>query len=539
MTTTSVSAKRPLAGSPSILPPLTPSSEKGLPLTLPGISWSAKATVGVANAGLQLAPPAPQSLRDFIPDAKILGSPVLLADYIRWSKDSDAFYAKGTLTKAYADLAMMFYDREIGRPWGDQFYPELNKKLTAFRTAYCAAGADCTLPAEVKDDAAYNALAKQLLRPELLKDVEARSGFHLHQVTFPNGPRAFDLIGDLREDVQSGAPVFWGMKQRPLSWTYTTPLMHDVGTYEAGFNQAEFPGQFSFDGDKIIVNDWQLRDRAMQFAHLWKFAIDFNKNAAQYAGTEERQYQKLFDSCKDELETSYRILLPQVRDSDKVRFAKEHDAGDFPDEVYQHVAYKHLSDLLRLESGYFALARDQRHTTSPRQQQLEALLTLQRYAPDSAGFFMMELTTRSQLLASRAAVIDQIADPMLAFTYTAEQLKAILGMELYADSALYDRYRNCVMSDELFPAEYLKEYNPKIYKELLKADGTLKRVADLPREDQIRILRTYLMPDDAISISGLLRLEAVFAEHASPQQLQDLADVIHAKRFTNAGNIRR
>ena len=127
-----------------------------------------------------------------------------------------------------------------------------------------------------------------------------------------------------------------------------------------------------------------------------------------------------------------------------------------------------------------------------------------------------------------------MADPMLAFTYTAEQLKAILGLDVYGDAGLFDHYRYSVMSDTLFSAEFLKEYNPALYKELVLPDGTLKHVADMPRADQIRILRTYLMPDGKVSISGLLRMEAVFAEHVTDQDLRNLADVIHAKRFSDA-----
>jgi hypothetical protein len=312
-------------------------------------------------------------------------------------------------------------------------------------------------------------------------------------------------------------------------------VFYDVDTYQAGFDQKDFPSQFGFDGDTIVVNDWLLRERTMEFASTWKFAIEFNRKYPPkdpIADSKEIQFQHLFDDLHGELEKTYGELLEKVKDKPKFleRFQKEHAAGDFPEEVYEHVAYAHLRDILRIESAYFALAKDQRATASSRQKAMESLLTLQRYEPQWR-FFLMELTTRAELFISRAAVIDQVADPMLAFTYFTEQLNAVLSLDVYAKTDLYDRFSYAVLADELFDPRYLKEYQPAIYKELLQSDGTLKRVADLPRADQIRILRRYLVDANGnFSLTGTSRMQAVFGARIREDDFRYLADVIHEAR---------
>jgi hypothetical protein len=322
------------------------------------------------------------------------------------------------------------------------------------------------------------------------------------------------------------------MQPREIRWTFTTPVQAGVDAYRAGFEHQDFSGQFALEGDGVLVDDWLLRDRAMTFASNWKFEMRVRHRHPRDNPTTDSdsvQYQQLFDEHRAELDATYERLLPatQGNPDTAARFLRERQDGDYPEEVYQQVAYAHLRELQRLTSGFYALAKDQRTSMSARQVALESLLTLQRYSP-SWRFYLMELTTQSQLLASSAAVIDQMVDPMLAVTFAAEQLKAILGMEVYADANLYDRMRYAVLADELFEPRYLQEQQPAIYQELLKPDGTLKRVADLPRDDQLRILRAYLTnANGGVNMTGVLRMRGVFAARIHEDDLRALADVIH------------
>jgi hypothetical protein len=132
----------------------------------------------------------------------------------------------------------------------------------------------------------------------------------------------------------------------------------------------------------------------------------------------------------------------------------------------------------------------------------------------------------------RAAVLDGAADNITALTFANEQVRAILGMDGYSDTTLFDRYRGYLVSDDLFNPTYLREYQPELYRELVQADGSVRRVSEMSRDDQLRVLRQYMMPaPDRLNASGALRLFSLFAARVNEQDFRHLGEVIRDRRL--------
>ncbi|MGZ3650995.1 MAG: hypothetical protein ACXVB9_07785 [Bdellovibrionota bacterium] len=475
----------------------------------------------------------------YSPSPELLGSPVLLADYAGWLKNSEAFSRNGTETRAYQDLVEILYDHEIDRDWGSSYFPEANQRLEAVRAKLCPSLPFCSSPKTLASETDLQALANSLLAPATRAALGARWNVAIDPVVFPHTNRTFDLIVSSDNFAESESASYWDLNGK-VSRTFAVPLISDTDTYLAGFDPqgSEFSGQFAFTGDKILLNDWQIRSRAMEFAQRWKFTLNVSRTNPlnPIIDAEAIQLLKLYGDNAAEFSRYYERLLPQTASSDAThtRFLKERAGNNFPEEVYQRVAYDLLSGLLRTQTAYFDLARrGGRENTSERQKALESLLTLQRYSPAS-GMFLFELSGLSEPLGSHGAVLDETIDQSLASTFCFENLKAILGLDVYADAGLFPKLKYAVLVQELFDAYYLQQRQPRIYEELKQPDGGVKLLASLPPADQLRLLRAYLVtPDGKTDSVGIYRMTLALMTHIQETDLCGLADLIHAVRGKN------
>lgn len=394
---------------------------------------------GAPNLGLTL--PAPQA---FVPDTSLANSPALLANYTDWVRDFDAVTARGSAARAFRELTIALYERTLEGPRNERAFADFNTKLAELRRHLCAGEAPvCTLPERVNDDLELQAIADVLTSPRVIEAMRTRYGVDVQPITFLNSQRTFDLLMSRRVEHDKRNVDLWGMAPRDVQTTFATPVQRSVDSYRASIERSTFPGIFAMGREGVVIDDWLLRDRAMAFAHTWKTSTAINDGEPlqhPISDANDIQYRRLRDELRGEFDAAYEQLLPRTSGDAEVRarFERERAEGDYPAEVYQHVAYTHLREMVRLQSGFYVLALAERPDASPRQMALESLLTLQRYTP-AFRFFLAELASQSQPIFARAAVIDQMADPMLAFTYVTEQLRAILGEDVYAGDDLYDR----------------------------------------------------------------------------------------------------
>ncbi len=478
------------------------------------------------------------SAQAYVPTPAILQSPALLIDYPNWFRDLDAFRASPE-TRSYSELVEILYDREIEREWVN-YFTEANSRLSAFRALICpTAGAVlCTEPLKLTSDGDLRTLFGALTNPASLAFFASRWGITIHPVTLPGVSLPFNIIAAKNEKTETSTASYWNYKPANIISHVLTPLEYDVNSYEANMNGEQFPAQFALTEGQAVLNDWIIRDRSMDFAQIWKRKIEANeKNTAQdpLLYSEQILLQNLYQENQDAFARTYEEYLPLVNSdaATKARFLKERAEQHYPEEIFQHVAYDLLSDLVRVESRYYVIAETERKNLSERQKALEALLTMEQYGASTRAF-LLEVTTRSDLIVGHAAIIDEIADPLLALTFALEHLKVVLGMEVYGKENLFSHYQYALLTDSLFNPEYLKEYQPTLYKELVNSDGSVKNVSRMAEADQLRILREYVTANDGsgnANPSGVIRLWDVFAAQVTLADFRALAPIIHSARY--------
>lgn len=473
----------------------------------------------------------------YSPSPSLLGSPALLVDYSGYSAEAERFHRPGSQTRALRDLVEILYDWDNNRPWGPAYFPEANARLKAFREIVCGAFPSalpaptaCFRPAILLGRDEIKTLQAALLDPVSISALREHLQLEISSWVLPFRENGFSLqIG-----ASGGASVyrasFWGNKAESVDWaSLRVAHVSDKDTYRAGFEQKDFPALMSYGQGGMILNDWLLRHRTMAFAASWHHAVGANRRwnpANPVVEAKERLFQSLFETHQEELLQLYGELHGKVQGEHRARFEKSRGEGSQPEEVFQHLSYRYLRELLQLQGSYFFLARKAGNSISPRQQALESLLTVQRYH-SAPRFLSMELLTLIEPLTSHAFVLDAAADASLAQAFLMEQLKALLGMDNYQGSALFPALGAGLLHAELFRESYLDEYAPDIKKELGGRDFLALNAAE-----QIRILSLYLAPAPGkFRPQALYRMSALWLGTATDAELRKLADVVHAKRY--------
>ncbi|MGE3684473.1 MAG: hypothetical protein AB7G93_22370 [Bdellovibrionales bacterium] len=476
---------------------------------------------------------------------ELVKSKALLIDFVTWANSYTTRFESGSEQRAMKELIEIIYDLEIERPWGEAYFPEAQKRLVTLRSMVCPALTNtrlCHVPEQLNTAASVGALADVLADSTIRDALQKRWNLAIYPLAMPGSGLPYDFWAapvDLITSEHSESTKYWTMDPKPSVWTKIVPLVSDVRSYWAGFSQQDHPSLFALTNDsEILINDFLLRDRAMKLAQVWKFRIARNHDAPLTNAVfqaEEMQWQQLFDENETTFNQAYESLLAKVSDDAtvKARFLKERNNEDFPEEVYQQVAYELLLDLVKVESSFYERAQSERPDASDRQLALEMMVTLQRYAK-SSRLYHLEVYRRANLIASTAAVLDQTVDPYLAITYLLEQVKAILGMEKekYESLNLFPRYRRAVWDNELFDARYMKEYQPELLSAIMKEHGSLSKLASLPAEEQKEILKQYLFtPNGKLNPTGFYRVAGLLSTRLKPKDSRELAEIVHEARY--------
>jgi|GEM_PF-5456793 len=466
------------------------------------------------------------------PDPALFGSPAMLVDYRDFSSRASNFNTVGSETRAFSDLVEILYDWDNNRPWGSDFFPVANERLKEFRARVCpmvpGLGA-CFAPRVIWSGTEIALLQKSLLASPALSSLGQRWGLEIAPWVRPLREPAFSL---LIGETDASAPVeaaYWNLPAAKVEWrTFRHTYLNDKDNYRAGFDQKDVGALFSHFGRNMRLNDWLLRDRTMGFAASWKHAIGASEHwnpTNPIVEAPARLFLKLREEQAARFEHYFEILKDKVTGEHLQRFEKERAAGEYPEEIYQHVAYEQLREILQIQGSYFARTLELRKNTSVRQKSLESLLTIQRYH-SSPRIFAMEMITMMEPLSSRAFVLDAATDLGIVQALVMEELKAVLGSEPYVGKALFPAVGKSLLEPELFRATYLDEYAPDIKEQLAGRDFTT-----LDIEEQLRIFKLYLQPKPGkFRPMALYRMGVLLLATASDADLRQLADVVHEAR---------
>jgi hypothetical protein len=454
----------------------------------------------------------------------LLGDPAELVDNAGWLAAQNKFHESGSETRAFSDLVTILYDWDNGRPWGKEYVPEVNARLGHFRELVCVdapALAICKTPGIIGSGKDVVLAEESLLNSATIASLSQRWNVKITPWLLPGRDPLFSVIAATSASQENVLAKYWDLSaQRVQISTYFNAIIPDATNYRAGFDSKDVPAMFAVNPSGLAIDDRQLRQRASDFAAAWKHALASNRAtppAHALADANEIQLQKIFDSEQPDFVHAYKDLLAKVADSPdlRIRFERERRDGDYPQEVYQQVAYASLLEMARVQGLYLTLAQSQRLDLSPRQRALESLLTLQRYS-SCPQIFALEVTTLLDPFASHGYVLDENTDAALASTFVLENLKALLGMGVYDGQGTFPAMGKGLLNPVLFD-------DPDIAKTL---NG--RKFASLKVAEQIEILQKYLQPDfGKIRAMAVVRMGTLFLQSATTEELHQLAETIH------------
>ncbi|MFO1109883.1 MAG: hypothetical protein U1E61_11910 [Bradyrhizobium sp.] len=458
-----------------------------------------------------------------------LGNPAHILDNAAWLKEYQSFSAPGSETRAYSDLVTILYDWDNGRPWGKEYFTEANRRLRDFRELICEATAlkICALPDMLTSASDVAAAEASLVDPESMAALEKRWNVKITTWPLPGREPSFTLLVARNSRQEKQTTAFWDLQPRDITvTTYYDELLPEATGYRAGFESQDSPAMIAVRPAELLVNDRQMRLRAAELANVWKHGVVSIRRipyASALGDAGSIQLLKLFAEQANEFARLYASLRATVASVPQIaaRFDAERTRGDYPEEVYQHVAYAQLSSLARTQGLYFALAAEQRPGMSVRARALESMLTLERYG-EAPGMLASELLSLLQPSLGRAYVLDENADRALATAYVAANLKAVLGLDQYADRGIYPAGSHGLFEREIFESQGLKTESPRAAEAL---GG--RKIASLGPQEKLQILRLYLEPvPGRVSCTATVRLGILFLLHASQEELQRLAGLV-------------
>lgn len=478
----------------------------------------------------------------YVPSAELIGSPALLVNYSKWNHSQQEYSIAGTEKFAFKQLVEILYDFDIERPWGDRYYPELNQRIKNFQGFLCDQGRSplsiCKFDPHAKRAANVAALKGVVVSPLFLKFLEQRWLVAVEVPSFKNVQRSFNLILSTERTKEE---IIGAKGSKKYYWKFDQSIpISDIDTYRLGFEAIEFAGHFSLVSDGVEVNDWLLRNRAMNFAQDWKKEKDRDTDL-QNSGAPQN-LSKIFDAkailylrsfeplvFEQKYQDLFKSLLPASPAA--VRFIKERANGKYPEEVYQHIAYEMCLDLLKIQSAYFLVETQKPNPRSVRKISLQSILALLENTKYPL-FLRSELYNRSQPLISYAHVIDQMIKPELAMAFALEELKAAAGFEEYANETNWEKFASLFEVPDLWDQTYLENEAPKVISMLKNAKGEPCAYADLSPDSKREVLRAYLYSNKGkVNLIALARLYAVLMVDLSPDLTRLLLDSIHRIRL--------
>lgn len=477
----------------------------------------------------------------YAPTPDLFTSPVLLINYKEWGAAYNKFNSSNSDTKAFKLLAEIIYDNDINRPWGVDYFPEANARLNTFREKICTGSSKfniCTEPKKVDNQNDLQILKDNIQKQNLITHLSNKWKLWVDTPIFPNTEPHFNFSVSEKGLTYTQSYSFWGFTQKSIVYNLNSIiLLNDLSTYWAGFKSEEAPTFVAHSQRGYLLNDWLMRNRAMEFGQNWKQAIERNSQTTNKIdpvidAALILQIQ-LFHESKRLFESTYSELRKLVSTDETTfkRFESEYSQKKYPLEVYQHIAYKFVKELIEIQSAYFSVTISDLDKLSMRQRTLESLLTLQKYSQFST-FIKLELATRSVVFSSSAVALDQIVDPMLTLTYGGEMINLSLQEGLYSNLKYFDKIKYALLQDEIFTAHFIKENFPAVWNEMKIDDSQIKSIHEFSPEKQLDLLRRVLKtPEGKTHIIGLIRMYNAFLTKVSKEDFKAMAEVVQKHRM--------
>lgn len=479
----------------------------------------------------------------------ILYSPVQVIDFLEAGRHYNDYSEKQKLRTVGA-LATIAYDHYLKRPWG-KYLPEANARWKELRAEYCPRVATlCSLPPVFGNERDFLMALYSLNHTQGLGGLEQEvAPYHIDSVSLidaaaPKGqfPYFQLLLSGERKTTSYTSSAIWGMEKSGLRVSEMEyVLVWDLASYAAGFGQDPSNSYVVLGREGAVLNVDAIKSRAMFFAKVWRRAVDHSREnfdpdakqpgfqfAEEYMLTKAfRRYESRFLARHAEL-TAKLATLPAERVGDVAeRFAFERARGDYPEEVYQFVAYDLFREMLSLQARYFLLAKDFRKGLNFKRQTWESLLTLQsEFDPQLVALF-----TSLEGPFPRGLILNQFANPNVVPAYFYEFHKAILGIKEYAGRDAYARFKHLLSAPELWDADFLKEEAPEV---LAALRG--REFASLDETEQKRLLNLYLHDSEGkIRFRAFFRANLALQLYMGQEDGRELARYVHevrAKEFS-------
>ena len=485
-------------------------------------------------------------------------SPVQVIDYVKYGQVVTEFNRRPEL-KAFSEFSTILYDHFVERPWGKDYFPEANKRLTAFKSSFCPQiDSVCKLPAKVGtvSEVLYlNSLMDRVPMVEGLKSalgatIPESAPFYLDKIQFlemppePMMPPVYNILLSGVESTKTiGEAEIWGMKGRDLAIKKKEFVMvGDIVTYRKGYALDESTSFLSFTAKgAAILNADLLNFLGMKAASLWKFKmrkIFANPSAGSNTAMvnfEEYVFNRLFqrniarfNHFHEMLTAKLKTMPPAKAEATLKRFEDERSRGDFAEEVYQHVTSELYERMLEKQAIYFLLAKNQRKGLNPKRQTWESLLAIQADVEPIFTLYSVSI----EAVFPQGSVLSQFVNPPVAAAYLWEHLKAVLDDKEFIGRDGYRRYGRALAHPGMFENSFLKEHCPESLSYLTDpATGAIKDFAKLDESSQKQFWKLCLYkPDGAVRVIPLMRMSTALLLGLSDEDASSLAREIRQVR---------
>lgn len=485
-------------------------------------------------------------LREAAPAADLTLSPVQIIDYLKWGEIFTA-QSKSPELRAFNDVSFIIYDKYIGRPWGEAYYPEATKRWKTFREKYCEqalAPATCALPEKIENDThLIEAITRLDNRPIVdgLRTALARAGWRYDKISYigftPNAgePPLYNVLVSAHEMGAGVEANVWSLHGPVTIKEKEYVVTYDMAGYRNGFFNDPTNTFLTYDHEgAAVINLDLVKQAATSFAGIWKFKVSKNPagpGAPSLSNSDEYFLTRLQEARKARFEEITSALTARLEKMQTpgarvtlARFQKDRAAGQYPEETYQQATYDLFHRLATEQAKYFALARVQRAKLNPKRQAWESLLHQQRVT--EPGFVLYQLYQEGVFEAG--SILSQFANKATVYAYFYETVKAVLALGEFAGKTEPETYARLLTLPDVLDADFLATHAPEAL-ELLR-DPLTKRprtVESLTASERRAFWNAYVHgPNGKVRTVPVFRLALSITLLSSAEEGRALAELI-------------
>ncbi|MGE0631873.1 MAG: hypothetical protein AB7O96_05670 [Pseudobdellovibrionaceae bacterium] len=479
-----------------------------------------------------------------------LTSTVQLFNALKWFKFQEVSKENPKIMTLKA-LIEISYDRMIGRPWTEADYWEQSQLIwTELRKSFCADQTSklelCALPATLSTVAEQEQILKKLISEKernlinkKIEDTQLQLTPNLYFPGLSPEPKSDEenlslRISTLESPTQVDSIDLWSKTVQNVKQIFMNDaVMYDIASYQSGFSMKPVPSYFALDakGNSYLQIE-KIKLAAMEFASVWRQTVK-NEITHPQTSAEEILLKEMKKESLAEFEEIYPKLLTQfdpnnqAHQEDIERFEKTKKAGDHPLEVYQHVAYSKMLDLVIKQARYYQWAREQNKSLDSLLVTHESLLTLEK----SANKYLYGYLLHRLGVTGEGPLLDQTVSKRVAGMFLNDQISVLLETGVYKDQKVFEKLRSKINYDLVMDTSFFKTSRPNVHA-YLEQQGikTADQLKNASAEVQLQVLRLMVADGNTISAMGVFRLAGVLLVSLDQEGLNQIADIMHEVR---------